>query len=149
MNPLLAQSLDQLMQEGYRVFIDRVAAGRNMAADDVERIADGRVWAGQDALAVGLVDKLGDRRDAIAAAAQRAGLDQYRVELIQPPLTRRERLLRVVGDLVMTAWRGVREPLLAPELVWLKTQVALPEQELLRLKDPGGLYAYCLGCGSL
>ncbi|MCU0558668.1 MAG: signal peptide peptidase SppA [Desulfobacterales bacterium] len=149
MNPLLAQSLDQLMQQGYRVFIERVATGRNMPTGEVEKIAAGRVWAGQHAQAIGLVDKLGDARDAIAAAAQRAGLVHYQVEIIQPPLSRRERLLRHLGDLVTAALRGPLEYLIPEQLSWLKRQLALPETEWLNLKDPGGLYAYCLGCGSL
>jgi protease IV len=149
MNPLLAQSLDQLMRQGYRVFIDRVAAGRNMTTTEVEKVAEGRVWAGEHAMAIGLVDKLGHARDAIAAAARRAGLEQYQVELIQPPLTRRERLLKQIGELVMTALRSVSGSLLPAQLGWLKTQLESPEAELLKLKDPGGLYAYCLSWGGL
>lgn len=149
MNPLLAQSLDQLMQQGYRVFIDRVAAGRNMTTAEVEKIAEGRVWAGQHAMAIGLVDKLGHARDAIAAAAQRAGLEHYQVEIIQPPLTRRERLLKQIGELAMTALRSMHESLLPAQMNWLKTHLASPEAELLNLKDPGGLFAYCLGCAGL
>jgi protease-4 len=149
MNPLLARSLEQLMQQGYRVFIDRVAAGRNMPASEVEKIAEGRVWAGQHALAIGLVDRLGHTRDAIAAAAQRAGLERYQIELIQPPLTRREQLLKHIDDLVTTVWKSVRSHLLPAEAAWLKTHSPFPEAEMLELKDPGGLYAYCLNCGSL
>ncbi|MFO7707638.1 MAG: signal peptide peptidase SppA [Desulfobacterales bacterium] len=149
LNPLLAESLDQLMQQGYRVFIDRVAAGRRMTTSAVENIAEGRVWAGEQAAAIGLVDKLGHTRDAIAAAAKRAGLEEYQVEVIQPPLTRRERLLRQLGEMAMTAWRAARGSLLPAEMAWLKTRWVPAETELLNLKDPGGLFAYCLNCGSL
>ncbi len=149
MNPMLADSLDQLMQQGYRVFIDRVVAGRNLPAGEVEKIAEGRVWAGKDAVGIGLVDKLGHARDAIAAAAQRAGLEHYRVEVIEPPLTRRERLIKAIGDMVMAAWRWTRQSLLPPEVSWLRSKLEAPEQELLQLKDAGGLFAYCLSCSSL
>lgn len=148
MNPLVAQSLDQLMQQGYRVFIDRVTAGRNMTVSDVAKIADGRVWAGQHAVEIGLVDKLGHLREAIASAAQRAGLERYQVEVLEPPLTRRERLIRQISDWLMRAWHGAGAPSLPTELAWLKTQVS-PLHDLLQLKDAGGLYAYCLNCGGL
>ncbi|RPJ77487.1 MAG: signal peptide peptidase SppA [Desulfobacteraceae bacterium] len=149
MNPLVARSLEQLMQQGYRVFIDRVAGGRNLPADAVEKIADGRVWAGRHAVEIGLVDKLGYGREAIAAAAERAGLERYRVELLEPPLTRRERLFRHINDWVLRTVKGTGRPLLPPELAWLRTQVPAPLEELLHLKDPSRLYAYCLTCGGL
>ncbi len=58
----------------YHSFLAKVAAGRQLA--EVRKVARGRVWTGQDALELGLVDKLGGLRDAIAAAKQRAGLPQ-------------------------------------------------------------------------
>ena len=149
MNPLVARSLEQLMQQGYRVFIDRVAGGRNMTPGAVEKVADGRVWAGRDAVEIGLVDKLGYAREAIASAAQRAGLERYRVELLEPPLTRRERLFRQISEWVLRTWPSAGRPLLPPELAWLRAQVSAPLEELLYLKDPSGLYAYCLTCGGL
>ncbi len=53
-----------------------MAAGRQLKLAEVRKVARGRVWTGQDALELGLVDKLGGLRDAIAAAKQRAGLPQ-------------------------------------------------------------------------
>lgn len=62
---------------GYDLFKSRVAQGRGMSADEVEEIAQGRVWVGNDALAIGLVDCLGSLDDAIAKAAELAGLGEY------------------------------------------------------------------------
>lgn len=73
----------QLMQshvnKGYELFTRRVAEGRNMPQDDVKAIAEGRVWTGEQALGIGLVDKLGDLTDAIASAAQLAELEKYSI----------------------------------------------------------------------
>ena len=63
----------------YETFKDRVAAGREMPLDKVEAIAQGRVWSGNQAVENGLVDQLGDLNKAIAAAAARAEIDEYRI----------------------------------------------------------------------
>ncbi len=60
----------------YHSFLAKVATGRQLKLAEVRKVARGRIWTGQDALELGLVDKLGGLRDAIAAAKQRAGLPQ-------------------------------------------------------------------------
>ena len=60
--------VQQHVEKGYAVFLDRVAKGRNMDTAAVNKIARGRVWTGQDALKIGLVDELGDLNMAIKAA---------------------------------------------------------------------------------
>jgi protease-4 len=62
----------------YTTFLERVAKGRNMTYDQVDEVAQGRVWTGKEALEVGLVDELGSLDDAIAAAAELAELDSYK-----------------------------------------------------------------------
>ncbi len=77
-NTAHGDSLRQLHTPGrlYHSFLTKVAAGRQLKLAEVRKVARGRVWTGQDALELGLVDKLGGLRDAIAAAKQRAGLPQ-------------------------------------------------------------------------
>jgi len=58
----------------YADFVGKVATGRRRSAEEVEAVARGRVWSGQDALAAGLVDRLGGLRDAVAEARARGGL---------------------------------------------------------------------------
>ncbi len=67
------------INRGYELFTGRVAGGRGMAQDSVKAIAEGRVWTGEQALKIGLVDKLGNLDDAIKAAAQLAELEKYTV----------------------------------------------------------------------
>lgn len=62
----------------YTTFINHVAEGRNITPEAVDEIGQGRVWSGADALANGLIDKLGGLNDAIALAAELAELDDYR-----------------------------------------------------------------------
>ena len=63
----------------YNVFIGRVAKARKSTPEQINQIAQGRVWTGQDAVKVNLVDKLGGLDDAIACAKRMAKLDKYRV----------------------------------------------------------------------
>ena len=69
--------MQQMVEETYGLFTKRVANGRKMTVADVDSIGQGRVWSGKDAIAIGLVDKLGSLNDAIAKAAELANLNKY------------------------------------------------------------------------
>jgi protease-4 len=72
--------LNTYIERGYKLFRSRVAEGRKMPAEAVEKIAQGRVWLGQDALRIKLVDELGGLDLAVAKAAKLAKLDEYYTE---------------------------------------------------------------------
>ncbi len=74
-----AAKLQAYINNGYELFTGRVAGGRGMAQDSVKAIAEGRVWTGEQALGIGLVDKLGTLDDAIKAAAELAEVEKYTV----------------------------------------------------------------------
>ncbi len=74
-----AAAMQAYVNNGYRQFLSRVAAGRKMKAEDVDKIAQGRVWTGRQALDIKLVDRLGTLDDAIAEAAKRAKVKDYAV----------------------------------------------------------------------
>ena len=82
MSPLDPEE-EALMQENidtiYEDFVSRVAAGRGLTTEAVDEIAQGRVWAGGDAIQIGLVDELGGLTDAIQYAATMASLQNYRL----------------------------------------------------------------------
>lgn len=63
----------------YEDFVGKVAKGRGLTVSQVKEVAKGRVWTGEDALEIGLVDEIGDLDDAIAYAVQQAGLDSYKL----------------------------------------------------------------------
>ncbi len=72
---IIQQSVNQI----YKDFTNKVAAGRNLPIQKVLNIAGGRVWSGSDALRIGLVDSLGNMNDALKLAAQKANLKDYRI----------------------------------------------------------------------
>ena len=67
------------IEQTYVLFKDRVAQGRSLTAREVETLAQGRVWSGNQAVAQGLADQLGGIQDALNAAAQAAGIQEYNV----------------------------------------------------------------------
>ena len=82
MRPLNAEEtavFQEFIDGFYDVFTQRVADGRGMEQSAVDEIGQGRVWAGADALEIGLVDALGNIDDAVAKAAELAKLDSYKL----------------------------------------------------------------------
>lgn len=71
--------LQKYINRGYATFLQRVAEGRKMKTADVDKIAQGRVWLGKDALKIRLVDQLGSIDDAIAKAAKLANMQDYSI----------------------------------------------------------------------
>lgn len=81
------QILQSSIDHAYSVFVGHVATAREKTFEDIDAVAQGRVWAGSDAAQNGLVDKLGSYRDALNSAAERAKLGKdYKVRYIEPPL---------------------------------------------------------------
>ena len=82
MRPMNAEELavyQEFIDDFYGVFTQRVADGRGMEQSAVDEIGQGRVWAGADALKIGLVDALGNIDDAVAKAAELAKLENYKI----------------------------------------------------------------------
>jgi protease IV len=75
----------------YDDFLARVAIGRRMSKEKVNRIARGRVWTGADALKIGLVDELGGLEDAIAYATQLAGISKDKMKVVYYPLRKEDK----------------------------------------------------------
>jgi protease-4 len=71
--------LENEIDRFYDTFIQHVAEGRDMTMEEVNEVAQGRVWSGRDALEVGLVDELGDLSSAVEIASQLAELEDYRI----------------------------------------------------------------------
>ena len=83
-----------MIDQGYREFLSRVAESRDMTTEEVDAIARGRVWSGQDAFDLGLVDQLGTLNEAVAAAAELAGLGgDYKVSYIEKELELKDQIL--------------------------------------------------------
>jgi protease-4 len=92
LDPKIGDVLQSLINKGYADFIGKVSTARHKATADVDAIARGRVWSGEQAQQRGLVDELGGLGDALAAAGQAANLGtNFRVHYVEKPLTAWER----------------------------------------------------------
>jgi protease IV len=92
LNPQVETMLTSVIQKGYRDFIGKVAMARGKTADQVDEIAQGRVWSGTQARERGLVDKLGGLHDSIKAAAAMANLgSDYRSRYVENEISAWER----------------------------------------------------------
>jgi len=133
----------------YELFIGKVAAARDMTVDRADVLARGRVWIGADALDNGLVDSAGGLDEAIAAAADAAGLadGEYAVDFLARPLSLREQLAGsfVVRISEWAAWLvgldGASRALNG--VPGLLQGVVEQTAWLSRFNDPGGLYYHC------
>lgn len=72
--------MQNYVNDGYALFLERCAEGRNTSIEEIDKIGQGRVWTGNKAKELGLVDEIGDLDKAIGIAAQRAGLGEYVVK---------------------------------------------------------------------
>ena len=79
MNPQEYALMQSMVERGYDLFTNRCAEGRGVSQQQIKKIGEGRVWLGKDALNIGLVDELGNINQAIAKAAELAGLGQYAI----------------------------------------------------------------------
>jgi len=138
-----ASTMQMDVERGYHQFIDIVAKGRHMSADQVEKIAEGRVWEGATALSLGLVDRLGDLQDAVDEAAKRANIpaaNGYYIELMPDNyLDRFKRVEQPVEALVARFWPATMVPDSVRRPIAEQMDIFLPDNN-----DPEGLYSHCL-----
>ena len=90
------QLMQDLIDNVYSQFVKDIAADRDMPLDTVKKLADGRVYSGEQALEVNLIDSLGNFTDAIAMAAEMGGLDVEDPQLIYPEVDKKFSLLNLL-----------------------------------------------------
>lgn len=149
----LAPKMNTVIQAGvdhtYQSFLKLVAEARKKEVSDVNEIAQGHVWTGAKAKELGLVDNLGTLNDVISAAATRAALKDYSVELITQKLSPKEEFIRkLVGE---DAKGFIPKSMLKPLVNLNRVQQELspllkPLMALQHMTDPQGIYANCLEC---
>jgi len=145
LNPIIADSMEQVIQHNYQRFIKTVSEGRKLTLQDVEKIAQGRVWAGETAKELGLIDQFGNLQDAVQSAANMANLKDYDVIYIEQPLTAREKLTKRLNQFLTGAADDILGGVAHPAVRFIKKLG--PELEAIaELNDPQGVYAYCLVC---
>ncbi|MDU7581098.1 signal peptide peptidase SppA [Aeromonas sp.] len=142
----VGEAIQLSVEDTYQRFVGLVGKGRGLSPEEAEKAAEGRVWTGQDAKALGLVDEFGNLDDALKAAADLANLKSWQVTPIAPEESARDKFLRELFDSSAQA--------LAPHLQsWLPAGLgkALLEMNrtldpLTRFNDPQGTYAFCPVC---
>jgi protease-4 len=154
LDPKVGDLLQQAIDFGYKEFVAHVSEARHMTPEQVDDIAQGRVWSGEDAKRIGLVDHLGGLPQAIESAARRAKLGKtYRVFYVEKE---KSLLDRVAGLLVSVAAPLARSSgilsssppgRLSPSTLAGRLEALRREADrLARWNDPRGIYAHCL-CG--
>ena len=153
--PAASQLLQSVIEHGYEDFLARVSGGRKMTRDQVDAIAQGRVWSGRDAKRLGLVDNLGSLDDAVNAAANRAKLvdGKWSRDYLEPDKNFAQQIVssvrawaaRALLQGVDLGLSGVDTEALAA-LQAVRREFSPVEREMLRLRAgavPGRLYAHC------
>ncbi|EBV2977896.1 signal peptide peptidase SppA [Salmonella enterica subsp. enterica serovar Enteritidis] len=149
LSPEVQQMMQLSIEYGYKRFITLVADARKRTPEQIDKIAQGHVWTGEDAKANGLVDSLGDFDDAVAKAAELAKLKQWHLDYYQDEPT--------VLDMVMDSMTGsVRamlpeaiQAMLPAPLVSAVNTVKAEGDKLAAFNDPQNRYAFCLTCANV
>jgi len=145
LNPSVADSLEQVIRHNYHRFIKTVSEGRNLTLQDVEKIAQGRVWSGKTAKKLGLVDKLGNLQDAVRSAANMASLKDFDVIYVEQPLTGREKLIKRLNRFLINAFNNISGRAAGPAVRFYE-DFGSEMLQMMELKDPQAVYAYCMMC---
>ena len=136
--------LQSTVSRGYNEFVERVANGRKKTPQEVDAIAQGRVWAGTDAHRLGLVDQLGLFNDAAKAAARRAKVSDYALEFIEPELTWAQALaMQLRSSLAALFLHASPTETALAQLAQRLDPVTREAQRLAQFTVPNRLYAYC------
>ncbi|TDN64442.1 signal peptide peptidase SppA [Scandinavium goeteborgense] len=153
MTKALPQEVQDMMQlsieNGYKRFITLVAQSRHSSPEQVDKIAQGHVWTGQDAKANGLVDSLGDFDDAVAKAAQLAKLKQWHIDYYQEEPTLFNSVVDSLSGSVRAAVPEALQAYLPAPLVSAANVVKAEGDKLAAFNDPQNRYAFCLTCANI
>ncbi|MDE6378150.1 MAG: signal peptide peptidase SppA, partial [Duncaniella sp.] len=98
MTPAQRQAMQSYVDRGYELFTARCAEGRHMSQDSIKAIAEGRVWAGDRALKLGLVDEIGGLDKAVRGMASKLGAKSWRVVSYPAPRKWYDELIELTED---------------------------------------------------
>ena len=146
LSPAFGQILQRNVENTYGNFLSLVANARDMTVEEVDTVAQGRVWIGEDALELGLVDELGELDDAVATAAELAELENYDTVYVQRSLSAQELFWKEFFGQAMTfvgKWQFANSN---SALINEFKRVMGEFNTLNELNDPKGTYILCLPC---
>ncbi len=149
----LSPDAQQVFQSGvdniYDQFINLVAESRGQTADDIHRIAQGRVWSGAKAMEFGLVDQLGSLDDLMKAIGEKLDLSKIQVKVIEHPMSTSEQFLRALMEEAEFAGNQMKDAILGDEVSTLLNH--LPKSDIARAMERSSYqgvryFAECLSC---
>jgi len=144
LDPKVGAVLQSLIDKGYQDFIGKVSEARHKEKTEIDAIARGRVWSGEQALERGLVDEIGGLGEALSAAAQAAGLgSNFRVRYVEKPLSTWERFVMNFNNDALARFATSVLPDM-PAALFAQPDVR-SQLHLLRALGHGkpGVFAYC------
>ncbi|HAU8297968.1 TPA: signal peptide peptidase SppA [Vibrio vulnificus] len=141
-----SQAFQMGIEHGYQRFISLVGDNRDLSLDAVDKVAQGRVWTGYDALQHGLVDQIGDFDDAVAEAAKMAQLENYNLYWVEEPLSPTEQFIQEFMKQVKISMGVDIQSILPSSLQPVAQQMEQHASLLQNFNDPKGYYAFCLNC---
>ncbi|MGV3813634.1 signal peptide peptidase SppA [Citrobacter freundii] len=147
--PEVQQMMQLSIENGYKRFITLVADARKTTPEQIDKIAQGHVWTGQDAKAKGLVDSLGDFDDAVAKAAELAKLKQWHIAYYQDEPTFVDMVMDSMSGSVRAMLPDAIQAMLPPPLASAASAVKAESDKLAAFNDPQNRYAFCLTCANV
>ncbi|EAW1036255.1 signal peptide peptidase SppA [Salmonella enterica] len=149
LSPEVQQMMQLSIEYGYRRFITLVAEARKRTPEQIDKIAQGHVWTGEDAKANGLVDSLGDFDDAVAKAAELAKLKQWHLDYYQDEPTVLDMVMDSMTGSVRAMLPGAIQAMFPAPLVSAANTVKAEGDKLAAFNDPQNRYAFCLTCANV
>ena len=147
--PQVQQLMQLSIENGYQRFISLVAQARKSTPEQVDKIAQGHVWTGEDAKSNGLVDALGDFDDAVAKAAELAKLKQWHIEYYQDEPTFLARMMAGFSGEIRAVLPQALQAYLPAPLAAAADTVKAETDKLAVFNDPQSRYAFCLTCANI
>lgn len=147
----LSPQVQSIVQQGvegtYQRFLTLVAEARDLPVEEVNQIAQGRVWSGESAMGLQLVDAIGDLNAAIDAAAELASLEQYEIKWIERDLTPAELFFKQLAEQQASLPEPLLDSLVSPALQTHIRTLIEPLSLFAQMNDPQNVYAHCDTCG--
>jgi protease-4 len=156
LTPGMASLFQATINRGYNDFLQLVADNRDMTTEQVDVVAQGRVWSGKKAKELGLVDELGNLDDAVAAAAKLANLEQFDTLVIEKEQSPSNKLIQQLlgqsSQLLALFSNDIKQDILAVDASKhgpFSQMMMLMSNEIKQMNqfnDPQGRYMFCMAC---
>lgn len=158
LTPGMSSLFQATINRGYNDFLQLVANNRNMTVEQVDNIAQGRIWSGKKAKELGLVDELGNLDDAVTAAAELANIEQYDTlliekeqspsnKLIQQLLGQSSYLMTLFNDDNALSINAINISKNGP-FSEIMSLMAKEMKQMNQFNDPQGRYMFCTACSA-